>query len=64
MTPEEIKEHKANIDAMSQLAMASLYRFAPAGHPYFVTGTELCDYFVARFKGFATGISKELGWEG
>ncbi len=52
---------EAHIDGMSQLEMARLWRFAPAGHPYFVTDSPLADYFSARFRGFTPEISKMLG---
>lgn len=65
MTREEIEEHKAKIDKMTREEMCRLYRFAPSGHPYFVTGTEITDYFDKRFKelgGFSSEISKKIGW--
>jgi len=57
-------EEKAEVDAISRLEMARLWRFAPSGHRYFTAGP-LSDYFVARFKslgGFNAEISKEIGW--
>jgi len=65
MTEEEIQNHKEKIDRMSREEMCRLWRFAPAGHPYFVTGTELTEYFDKRFKelgGFSPAISKKIGW--
>jgi hypothetical protein len=62
MTSEEIAEHKALIDKMSKTEMAQLYRFAPAGHPYFIRGTELQKYFEKAFEGFTPGISKKIGF--
>ena len=65
MTEEEIRNHKERIDKMSQVEMASLWRFAPAGHMYFNNGLPLHKYFAARFKelgGMTTEISKGLGW--
>jgi len=62
MTEEEVKKWKKKIDEMSQEEMASLWRFAPAGHPAFVTGSELCEYFDKRFEGFTPTISKKIGW--
>jgi hypothetical protein len=47
-----------------QLEMCRLYRFAPCGHPYFLTGTELHRYFRKRFDavgGFTPEISKAIG---
>ena len=34
-TDEEIEKTKKDIQEMSHFAMAHLWRFAPAGHPYF-----------------------------
>jgi len=62
MTEQEIQQHKEAIDKMSQEQMASLWRFAPSGHPYFRTDLPLFEYFDARFKGFTTAISKSIGW--
>jgi len=65
MTEEEIQKHKADIDGMSREAMCRLWRFAPPGHPYFVSGSEVHEYFNKRFKelgGFSPQISKKIGW--
>ena len=43
------KEEKQVIDNMSHEDMARLWRNAPSGHKYFITGTELSDYFCERF---------------
>jgi hypothetical protein len=61
--PDEdaIAKARAHIDGMSQLEMARLWRFALAGHPYFVTDSPVADYFKARFRGFTPEISKALG---
>jgi hypothetical protein len=64
MTPKQIETEKKRIDAMTQLEMCRLYRFAPCGHPYFLTGTELHRYFRKRFDavgGFTPEISKAIG---
>ena len=64
MTEEEIQVEKDNIDRMSQTEMASLRRFAPAGHRYFRMDLPLSDYFEARFKelgGMTPAISKSIG---
>ncbi len=64
MEPETIAFHKKNIDGLSQKAMALLQRFAPIGHPFFITGTGLPEYFNARFDkrgGMTPEISKEIG---
>lgn len=65
MTPEEIEEHKAKIDTLSQLEMARLWRFVRAGHPYFNSELPLYEHFKARFEklgGMTPEISKQLGW--
>lgn len=62
MDIEEIKKLKAEIDAMSQLQMCHLWRFAAVGSPYFQG--ELGNYFKEKLKergGFTPEISKELG---
>lgn len=66
MTPDEIKRHTEIIDNMTQEDMARLWRFAPAGHPYFnpTENPELCDYFHTNFKGFTPELSKKIGWKG
>lgn len=54
---------KKAIDEMSQFSMASLWRNAPSGHPYFQGETG--EYFSKVFKekgGMTTEISKEIGW--
>ena len=61
-----VEDDKKYIDGMSHFQMAHLRRFAPAGHPYFETGTELCDHFEKgwlAFGGWTPGLSKEIGWE-
>ena len=63
MTPKEIEEAKAQIDKLTRFDMASLCRFAPAGHPYFDRRLPLAEYFQARFHalgGFSPAISKAL----
>ena len=65
MTDQEIKEWKNTIDNMSPVEMASLYRFAPAGHPVFRNDLPLWEYFNDRFKklgGMTTEVSKQIGW--
>lgn len=61
MTPKQIEQYKRQIDAMSQEAMARLYRFAPAGHPFFDDRLPLWEYFQERFKGFTPQLSKAIG---
>ncbi len=65
MTATEFIAGKAEIDAMSHLEMARLYRFAKVGHPYFVPGP-LNDLFYAKWEslgGMTPEISKEIGWQ-
>jgi hypothetical protein len=66
MAEIEIQNAKTDIDSMSQEAMASLWRFAPSGHPYFdARNFDLYEYFRARFKekgGMTPAISKSIGW--
>ncbi len=62
-----IETEKEKIDKLSRLKMATLYRFAPAGHPYFDSTNPVSDYFNKRFSelgGFSPKISKEIGWKG
>lgn len=55
---------KKTIDDMSQLEMARLHRFAPAGEPMFIgaVGTYFGQVFYEK-GGFTPAISKELGWD-
>lgn len=67
MNKDEIEKAKKDIDGMSQTSMASLWRFAPVGHPYFNSfdNKEISEYFAMKFKekgGFTPAISKEIGW--
>ena len=53
----------AKINKMSQLEMARLWRFAPAGHPYFDGTKPYYKIFKERFEelgGFTPEISKAL----
>ena len=54
------------INQMGHLEMASLWRFAPSGHPYFDNTKPYAEVFKKRlfehFGGFTPEISKELGW--
>ena len=59
-TTEEIKK----INQMSQSEMASLWRHAPSGHPYFDTTKPYYEIFKKRFSslgGFTPEISKSIG---
>ena len=61
----ELEGEKGKIDAMSHAQMARLWRFAPSGHPYFVSGSPLWMYFDQRFKELGRitpEISKKIGW--
>ena len=60
MTPEM----KQRIDAMTQVEMARLWRFAPIGDP--ILQGETGHYFIQRFRelgGFSPAISKAIGWD-
>ena len=53
------------INALSQVEMARLWRFSPSGHIYFDMNEPYYDIFKARFHelgGFTPEISKEIGW--
>jgi hypothetical protein len=53
MTDEQIVQAKSDIDAMSQEEMARLWRFAPAGHPYFdktLPSLEVCSSRASLFR--------------
>ncbi len=65
MTPEQ----KKTIDGLVYEEMLRLVRYAPAGHRYFVTGTEVQKYFEERMaerKKTANHVraSKNVGWDG
>lgn len=63
MTDEE-KKTIETINQMSQIEMASLWRHAPSGHPYFDKTKPYYEVFVKRFKkfgGFTPIISKKIG---
>lgn len=64
MTEDQKQEWKDKIDAMRQIEMASLRRFAPAGHPVFDRRNGLCEYFEERFQmlgGMTPAVSKAIG---
>jgi hypothetical protein len=55
---------KAELDKMSQMELAELKRFAPAGHVVF-TDDSLSEHFNQCFEakgGMTTEVSKALGW--
>jgi hypothetical protein len=65
MDQAEIDERKKAIDSMTREEMCRLYRYCPAGHPYFTRGSPVADYFEERFRslgGFSPEISKKIGW--
>ena len=64
MDTDTIEQEKATIYGMGQEEMARLWRFAPAGHPYFDKTLPLWEHFEKRFKslgGMTPAISKSLG---
>lgn len=64
MNENEQKEIE-KINKMSREEMAKLWRFAPAGHPYFDSTLPYYEVFAKRFKklgGFSPEISK-ISWE-
>ena len=64
LTETETKEIE-KINQMSQAEMASLWRFAKLGHPYFDMTKPFYKVFEERFKslgGFTPEISKSIGW--
>lgn len=53
------------INSLSHLEMARLWRFAPPGHPYFDGSLPYSEIFMKRYNDFGgmnPSISKELGW--
>ena len=65
MNDKEIQAHKKKIDKMSHEDMCRLWRFSPAGHPYFQP--PLYDYYLKRFKEFGMmtfEMSHKIGWDG
>ena len=66
MEEQEIDGWKKKIAAMSQVEMATLWRFAPSGHPCFDNRLPLFEIFRARFNelgGMTTEVSKSIGWD-
>jgi hypothetical protein len=60
-----IEQEIEKINNMTAEQMARLWRFAPAGHEYFVSGSVLNEHFKKRFKelgGMTPEISKRIGW--
>jgi hypothetical protein len=59
------KKLKDRIDAMSQLELCRVWRFATTGDP--LLAGEVGEYFAEKLKekgGFTPEISKHLGWDG
>jgi hypothetical protein len=53
------------INGMSHVELATLYRFAPAGHPEFTADSPVSATFEKRFKelgGMTPSVSKQVGW--
>lgn len=66
MTDKEIEDWKKKIDEMSHRELATLYRFAPTGHPCFDGSLPLYKQFKDRFHSFGgmtTELSKSIGWD-
>lgn len=54
------------VNGLSHYEMARLFRFAPAGSPYFISGTPACEAFYKRWKelgGWNPALSKQVGWD-
>lgn len=61
----ELAKETNEINNMSQIEMASLHRFALAGHIYFRNDLPFNEIFKKRFKelgGMTPEISKQIGW--
>ena len=64
MNESEIQHELDKIARMSHREMASLWRYAPLGHPYFNKQLPFFAVFKKRFDkfgGMTTKISKEIG---
>lgn len=62
MTSAKLSEIE-KINNMSRMDMASLWRYAPSGHPYFDTTKPYFKIFEKRFEelgGFSPEISKSI----
>lgn len=61
---EDIEKYLATIQELSHKQMAKLFRFAPAGHPYFAI-PRVAEAFRQRFDkfgGMTADLSKEIGF--
>ena len=66
LSKEEIEKYLKQIENMSHSEMASLWRFAPVGHPIFNRNYPLYNIFKIRFDsfgGFTPEVSKDIGWD-
>lgn len=66
LTKEELERWIKAINNYSHSEMASLWRFAPTGHPIFDRRLPLYEIFKKRFDefgGFTPEISKDIGWD-
>ena len=65
MNPK-IQQEIEKINNMTHEEMARLWRFAPAGHPYFDSTKPFFKVFKKRlfehFGGFNPQLSKKIGW--
>ena len=62
----DFEEEKNRINSMSREEMARLWRFAPAGHPYFDSSGPYWKIFKERFDslgGWSPSVSKSVGWD-
>jgi hypothetical protein len=65
MKPGDTEQNLREIDAMTQEEIARLWRFAPSGHPAFVSGSLENKRITERFAqlgGMTPEISKRIGW--
>ena len=65
MTDQEVRYWEEKIKTMSHEEMATLWRFAPIGHPLISRAYPLAEKFKKRFKdlgGMTPEISKKIGW--
>lgn len=64
--PADYDQVVEKINKMTQMEMASLWRFSPSGHPYFDSTLPYYEIFKKRFSelgGFTPAISKAIGWD-
>ena len=65
MDENDLKKHINDINKMTHVEMAELWRYAPSGHPYFDNTLPLYNIFKERFAhfgGMTVEVSKEIGW--